>query len=99
MIKSAIVTTSNMENLKGGGIVDLYNLNPTGFYVMGAGHANLVKANNPDHVYDTQVGDYTAYLYGLEYIDAQVSAITQTPIICSSLQKLESTDMNYGWKI
>ncbi|KAF2298930.1 hypothetical protein GH714_029205 [Hevea brasiliensis] len=65
-IKSAIMTTANLNNLGDKPISDQQFVQATVFD-MGAGHVNPAGANNPGLIYDIQPDDYIPYLCGLGY--------------------------------
>lgn len=95
MIKSAIITTSDVTNTNGNRITDQYDKTSANFHVMGSGHVNLIKANNPGLIYDTQfTNDYVvAYLCGLNYTDNQVSIFV--PHSKCSTSQINGVDLNY----
>ncbi|KMZ65153.1 Subtilisin-like serine protease [Zostera marina] len=97
MIKSAIVTTSDMIDRFGNRISDLYDNQTTNFHVMGSGHVNVIKANNPGLVYDTQpIKSYMAYLCGLNYTNKQVSIFVANSTCPHQNNKtFEGIDLNY----
>ncbi|PQQ09154.1 subtilisin-like protease SBT1.7 [Prunus yedoensis var. nudiflora] len=74
-IKSAIMTTAEVENLAGSAIVD-QTLFAADIFALGAGHVNPSKANDPGLIYDIQPEDYIPYLCGLNYTDEQIQVIT-----------------------
>ncbi|GKF05433.1 subtilisin-like protease SBT1.2 [Tanacetum coccineum] len=55
-IKSAIMTSADLVNLKGTPIVD-ETLQPTDVFATGAGHVNPSKANDPGLIYDIEPDD------------------------------------------
>lgn len=96
MIKSAIITTSDVTNKDGQKITD-YDNKIANFHVMGSGHVNPIKANNPGLVYDIQPtnNDYAAYLYGLRYTDKQVSMFIPHSTRTTINNTIEGIDLNY----
>lgn len=97
MIKSAIMTTADINNLDGGPIIDLYKNTTAAILATGAGHVNPLRAANPGLVYDTHPDEYVAYLCGLGYTDAQVQVVAQdaSPVKCSDYPKLTEANLNY----
>ncbi|XP_039141348.1 subtilisin-like protease 3 [Dioscorea cayenensis subsp. rotundata] len=93
-IKSAIMTSSEITDNDGNVILD-HTLNTADFFTVGAGHVNPSKANYPGLVYDIKPISYVSYLCGLNYTDKQVSAITRRPIICSTIQSISGSELNY----
>jgi subtilisin family serine protease len=94
-IKSAIMTTADLLNLKGNKIVD-ERLLPADIFATGAGHVNPSKANNPGLVYDIQPDDYIPYLCGLNYTDEMVGVIVQrTGVKCSEVGTITEAQLNY----
>ncbi|PIN06605.1 Cucumisin [Handroanthus impetiginosus] len=80
-IKSAIMTTADLENVKGTAIVD-QTLTPANVFAIGAGHINPSKANDPGLIYDIAIDDYIPYLCGLGYTDEQVGIIAHKSVHC-----------------
>ncbi|XP_042051756.1 subtilisin-like protease 1 [Salvia splendens] len=76
-IKSAIMTTASLVNLRGSAIVD-ETLTPADLFATGVGHANPARAN------DISSNDYIPYLCGLGYSDQQVSTIARKSERCMS---------------
>ncbi|KMZ67863.1 Subtilisin-like serine protease [Zostera marina] len=99
MIKSAIITTSDVTNTAGKNILDQYSQRVASFQAMGSGHVNPVKANNPGLVYDSQhtKKDYVKYLCGLGYTGKQVSLFLGQKSICSDDERktIQGVDLNY----
>ncbi|XP_021901867.1 subtilisin-like protease SBT1.2 [Carica papaya] len=91
-IKSAMMTTADLLNLRGKPINDQTML-PANLYATGAGHVNPTKANNPGLVYDLQPDDYIPYLCGLGYSDAEVSNIVKRKMTCST--SIPEAELNY----
>ncbi|XP_057811854.1 subtilisin-like protease 4 [Salvia miltiorrhiza] len=91
-IKSAIMTTANLVNLKGTAIVD-QTLTAADLFATGAGHANPSRANDPGLVYDIATDDYIPYLCGLGYSDQQVSTIAHKSVHCTS--EIGEGQLNY----
>ncbi|OIT06149.1 subtilisin-like protease sbt1.4 [Nicotiana attenuata] len=85
-IKSAIMTSADLVNLGNKPIEDELRL-PANAFEIGAGHVNPSRANDPGLIYDIQPQDYVPYLYGLNYTDQQVSAISNSAqlFFCSNL--------------
>ncbi|KAM7491307.1 hypothetical protein LguiA_034228 [Lonicera macranthoides] len=94
MMKSAIMTTADLVNVKGAPIVDQTRL-PADAFATGAGHVNPSKANDPGLVYDIKPDDYIPYLCGLGYSDAQVGIIAHRPIKCVGVLKIPEGELNY----
>ncbi|KAL6280220.1 hypothetical protein ACE6H2_017101 [Prunus campanulata] len=93
-IKSAIMTTAEVENLAGSAIVD-QTLFPADIFALGAGHVNPSKANDPGLIYDIQPEDYIPYLCGLNYTDEQIQVITQQTVNCSQVGAVPEAQLNY----
>ncbi|WCJ26093.1 Subtilisin-like protease [Euphorbia peplus] len=93
-IKSAIMTTANLNNLGGNPISDQEFVASTVFD-MGAGHVNPNRANDPGLVYDIQPEDYIPYLCGLGYSDKEVGLITQSNVVCSNASNIPEAQLNY----
>ncbi|KAG8374819.1 hypothetical protein BUALT_Bualt10G0035200 [Buddleja alternifolia] len=91
-IKSAIMTTADVMNVKGTPIVD-QTLSPADVFATGAGHVNPSKASDPGLVYDIAVDDYIPYLCGLGYTDEQVGIIAHKPVHCT--MKIPEGQLNY----
>lgn len=98
-IKSAIITTSYWNNNDLNNIVDQFDRRPASFNVMGSGHVNPIKANNPGLVYDiTEPNEkyYLPYLCGLGYSDMNVSIFTGKKSMCSDVKTtIDGVDLNY----
>ncbi|KAK1261812.1 Subtilisin-like protease [Acorus gramineus] len=71
MIKSAIMTTSDMVNRQGKPIAD-ERLKPANLFLTGAGHVNPSKAVDPGLVYNILPEDYIPYLCGLNYTNDDI---------------------------
>ncbi|KAJ0966672.1 hypothetical protein J5N97_023589 [Dioscorea zingiberensis] len=95
MIKSAIMTTSDLQDHAGNPIRDDHQGLPAGFFATGAGHVNPVKAMDPGLVYDIDAADYIRYLCGLRYTSKQVSIIAGRSIDCDSVGRISATELNY----
>ncbi|PON57460.1 Subtilase [Parasponia andersonii] len=93
-IKSAIMTTADVANLRGKPILD-QKASPADVFATGAGHVNPSKANNPGLIYDIKPEDYIPYLCGLNYTDDQVSFITQNSVNCSEVKSIPEAQLNY----
>ncbi|KAI3985285.1 hypothetical protein MKX01_033599 [Papaver californicum] len=93
-IKSAIMTTADLMNLKGQPIVD-QNLKLANLFATGSGHVNPSKANEPGLIYDIQPDDYVPYLCGLGYSDDQVGIIAHRVIKCSEYLTISEYELNY----
>ncbi|KAF5183817.1 Subtilisin-like protease SBT1.2 [Thalictrum thalictroides] len=93
-IKSAIMTTADLQNLDGKSISD-ETLEPANLFATGAGHVNPPRANSPGLVYDIQPSDYIPYLCGLNYTDAQVSILAHQTVKCSEQSIISEGDLNY----
>ncbi|XP_062075891.1 subtilisin-like protease 3 [Humulus lupulus] len=93
-IKSAILTTADVNNLGGKPILD-EKASPADIFATGAGHVNPSKANNPGLIYDIAPEDYIPYLCGLNYTDEQVSVITQQSVKCSQVTSIPDYELNY----
>lgn len=93
-IKSAIMTTADLLNLKGTPIVDRSNT-PADIYSTGSGHVNPSKANDPGLIYDIRPDDYIPYLCGLNYTNNQIEMITQQRVDCSEVGVIAEAQLNY----
>lgn len=93
-IKSAIMTTSDVLDHEGKPIVD-EQLQPAGFFAIGAGHVNPSKAINPGLVYDIGADDYVPYLCGLGYTDTEIGSIVRHKVSCSGLNNISEYELNY----
>ncbi|CAI9771755.1 unnamed protein product [Fraxinus pennsylvanica] len=91
-IKSAIMTSADLMNLKGAAIVD-ETLQPADVLSTGAGHVNPSKANYPGLIYDIEPDDYIPYLCGLGYTDEQVGIIAHRSVHCTA--KIPEAQLNY----
>ncbi|KAI3924949.1 hypothetical protein MKW98_002858 [Papaver atlanticum] len=93
-IKSAIMTTADLLNLKRQPIVD-QNFELANLFATGSGHVNPSKANDPGLIYDIQAEDYIPYLCGLGYSDDQVGIIAHRVIKCSEYTTISEYQLNY----
>ncbi|KAF3639412.1 putative subtilisin-like protease SDD1-like [Capsicum annuum] len=93
-IKSAIMTTADVLNLRSNLIEDETYL-PADVFATGAGHVNPSKANDPGLVYDIKTSDYLPYLCGLNYTDRQVGIILQRKANCSEITSILEGELNY----
>ncbi|KAI3967204.1 hypothetical protein MKX01_042789 [Papaver californicum] len=94
-IKSAMMTTADLMNLKGQPIVD-QNLNLANLFATGSGYVNPSKANDPELIYDIQPDSYIPYLCGLGYSDHQVGIIAHQMIKCSEYLTISVYKLNYS---
>ncbi|KAF2298929.1 hypothetical protein GH714_029193 [Hevea brasiliensis] len=94
VIKSAIMTTANLNNLGDKPISDQQFVQASVFD-MGAGHVNPAGANNPGLIYDIQPDDYIPYLCGLGYSDKEVGLIVQGTVTCSNDSSIPEAQLNY----
>ncbi|XP_024965723.1 subtilisin-like protease SBT1.7 [Cynara cardunculus var. scolymus] len=93
-IKSAIMTSADLKNLKGTPLVD-ETLQPADVFATGAGHVNPSKANDPGLIYDIQPDDYIPYLCGLGYSDNEVGIIAHRPVKCWTTSSILEGQLNY----
>ncbi|EEF51048.1 Xylem serine proteinase 1 precursor, putative [Ricinus communis] len=93
-IKSAIMTTANLDNLGGKPISD-EDFVPSTVFDMGAGHVNPSRANDPGLIYDIQPDDYIPYLCGLGYSDKHVRVIVQRKVKCTNVTSIPEAQLNY----
>ncbi|XP_004300734.1 PREDICTED: subtilisin-like protease [Fragaria vesca subsp. vesca] len=93
-IKSAMMTTAEVNNLAGSAILD-ETLSAADLFAIGAGHVNPSKANDPGLIYDIQPQDYIPYLCGLNYTSKQIAAITQQKVQCSKVGAIPEGQLNY----
>lgn len=94
MIKSALMTTTDVAYFDGTPLVDDWDLGTASFAVMGAGHVNPLRSNNPGLVYDIQHQDYISYLCAIGYTDRQVTLMNATPTTCNAFRNNE-LHLNY----
>ncbi|KAL6652243.1 hypothetical protein ACP70R_011168 [Stipagrostis hirtigluma subsp. patula] len=92
-IKSAIMTTADIDDRSGNRILDEHYL-PTNFFAIGAGHVNPEKAVNPGLVYDTDPSDYVGFLCGM-YTSQQVSVVARRQVNCSAITAIPGHQLNY----
>ncbi|KAB2622595.1 subtilisin-like protease [Pyrus ussuriensis x Pyrus communis] len=93
-IKSAIMTTTEVNNLGGKPIVD-ETLKPTDIFATGAGHVNPSKANDPGLIYDIKPTDYITYMCGLNYTNKQIQIVTQQTVNYSKVGAIPEAQLNY----
>ncbi|CAN4127479.1 unnamed protein product [Withania somnifera] len=93
-IKSAIMTTADVLNLRSNLIEDETYL-PADVLATGAGHVNPSKANDPGLIYDIEPSDYIRYLCGLNYTDRQVGTFLQRKANCSEITSILEGQLNY----
>ncbi|PRQ17915.1 putative cucumisin [Rosa chinensis] len=93
-IKSAIMTTAEVNNLAGSAIMD-ETLFAADLFAIGAGHVNPSKANDPGLIYDTQPDDYIPYMCGLNYTDQQIAIVTRKLVKCSEVGAIPEAQLNY----
>ncbi|GAA0172023.1 serine protease [Lithospermum erythrorhizon] len=93
-IKSAMMTTADIVNLKGNRIED-ETFHPADIFAVGSGHINPSRANNPGLVYDLQPTDYIPYLCGLSYSNHEVSIIVNHNVNCSRESRISDSQLNY----
>lgn len=93
-IKSAIMTTADVLNLKGSPIAD-QTLNAADIFATGAGHVNPSKADNPGLIYDIKPDDYIPYLCGLGYSDDDVAVIAHQTVKCAEVSSIPEAQLNY----
>ncbi|PNT62042.1 LOW QUALITY PROTEIN: hypothetical protein BRADI_5g24500v3 [Brachypodium distachyon] len=93
MIKSAIMTTAEVNDRSGDPIPDEQH-RPADLFAVGAGHVNPVKAVDPGLVYDIQPEDYISYLCGM-YTDQEVSVIARSAVNCSAVPNISQSQLNY----
>ncbi|XP_055819650.1 subtilisin-like protease 4 [Solanum dulcamara] len=93
-IKSAIMTTADIVNLKNESFLR-ETLTPAGIFAFGAGHVNPSRANDPGLVYDTQFKDYLPYLCGLNYSNREVGNLLQRKANCSKVKSIPEAQLNY----
>ncbi|KAH7691140.1 Peptidase S8 subtilisin-related protein [Dioscorea alata] len=93
-IKSAIMTTAYTQDLNGNRILDDSTGRPASFFVMGAGHVNPDRANDPGLVYDMQPIDYVPYLCNM-YDSRTTSAFMRQRIDCRYVKTETAEQLNY----
>ncbi|WCJ26103.1 Subtilisin-like protease [Euphorbia peplus] len=93
-IKSAIMTTADVNNLGGKPISD-QNFVVSTVFDMGAGHVNAKRATDPGLIYDMKPEDYIPYLCGLGYSNKQVGLIIQGKVVCSKASSIPEAQLNY----
>nr|XP_043620182.1 subtilisin-like protease 4 [Erigeron canadensis] len=92
MIKSALMTTSDMLNSSGEPILDQQKENAQ-ILSLGCGHVNPLKMFNPGLVYDIHPDDYIGYFFGLGYGRKRVSKIVGMNHITQS-QEIDAAELN-----
>ncbi|KMZ65326.1 Subtilisin-like serine protease [Zostera marina] len=96
MIKSALMTTTDVTYDDGTPLVDNWDLGKASFDVMGAGHVNPLRSENPGLVYEIQHQDYISYMCAIGYTDKQVTLINSTPTNCSKFRNVDDAlRLNY----
>ncbi|TQE10111.1 hypothetical protein C1H46_004281, partial [Malus baccata] len=93
-IKSAIMTTAEVNNLGGQPIVD-ETLKPADIFATGAGHVNPSNAIDPGLIYDINPADYIPYMCGLNYTNEQIQVVTQQTVNCSEVGTIPEAQLNY----
>uniref|UniRef100_M1BBG6 Subtilisin-like protease n=1 Tax=Solanum tuberosum TaxID=4113 RepID=M1BBG6_SOLTU len=93
-IKSAIMTTADVLNLRSNLIEDETYL-PANVFATGAGHVNPSKANDPGLIYDIDPAVYLPYLCGLNYTDTQVGFFFPGKVNCSEVTSISDGQLNY----
>ncbi|KAM1584648.1 hypothetical protein ACFX1Z_037607 [Malus domestica] len=93
-IKSAIMTTTKVNNLGRQSIVD-ETLKPADIFATGAGHVNPSNAIDPGLIYDINPADYIPYMCGLNYTNEQIQVVTQQTVNCSEVGTIPEAQLNY----
>ncbi|KAH7863682.1 hypothetical protein Vadar_020688 [Vaccinium darrowii] len=93
-IKSAIMTTADLQNHNQNLIVDERML-PANIFATGSGHVNPSKANDPGLIYDIKPEAYVPYLCGMNYTDQEVRLITATKVKCAEVGSTPEAELNY----
>ncbi|PNT66989.1 hypothetical protein BRADI_3g19320v3 [Brachypodium distachyon] len=92
-IKSAIMTTADVNDRSGEAILDEQH-NIADLFAVGAGHVNPEKAVDPGLIYDIAPTEYIGYLCGM-YTDQEVSVIARTVVNCSTVTVIPQSQLNY----
>ncbi|XP_047057769.1 subtilisin-like protease 1 [Lolium rigidum] len=95
-IKSAILTTSDIVDSRGGPILD-HRYMKASAYDTGAGHVNPTRAADPGLVYDLSIGDYAGYICWLlgDHGLATIMQKHNSSLNCATLPKIKNTQLNY----
>ncbi|KAM1034576.1 hypothetical protein ACFX2A_038838 [Malus domestica] len=93
-IKSAIMTTTKVNNLGRQSIVD-ETLKLADIFATGAGHVNPSNAIDPGLIYDINPADYIPYMCGLNYTNEQIQVVTQQTVNCSEVGTIPEAQLNY----
>ncbi|KAJ0982299.1 hypothetical protein J5N97_010554 [Dioscorea zingiberensis] len=94
-IKSAMMTTADVEDLDGNPIADdAFDHQPASYFAMGAGNVNPEKANDPGLVYDIQPDEYISYLCNM-YSTYHVRLIVRQKVDCLDYGKISAAELNY----
>ncbi|CAI0476603.1 unnamed protein product [Linum tenue] len=93
-IKSAIMTTADIQSRRGTTIIDQDD-QPADLFAIGAGHVNPLKADDPGLIYDIHPAEYIGYLCSLGYTNKQVWIITRMSIKCKTQRKIPGGQLNY----
>lgn len=93
-IKSAMMTTADIENLGNESIRD-EKRQPADFFAIGAGHINPSRATDPGLIYDLKPDDFIPYLCGLKYNDTEMEIVTGTKVNCSQVTAIPEAELNY----
>ncbi|GLJ48391.1 hypothetical protein SUGI_1021550 [Cryptomeria japonica] len=96
-IKSALITTADHVDKKGGPILDGGNsFAPADIFATGAGHINPERAADPGLIYDLSAQEYGPYLCGLKYTVSQIRMILNKNNVCPTSDESTLTgNLNY----
>ncbi|KAI5010421.1 hypothetical protein ZWY2020_012558 [Hordeum vulgare] len=92
-IKSAIMTTADVNDRSGTSILDEQH-KAADLFAVGAGHVNPEKAVDPGLIFDITSDDYIGYLCGM-YKSEEVSVIARRAVNCSADMAIEDYQLNY----
>lgn len=93
-IKSALMTTAEMNDHQGKPIMD--GSKPASLFAIGAGQVNPARAIDPGLIYDIKPEDHVTHLCTLGYTRSEIFAITQRNTSCHViLRKNKGFSLNY----
>ncbi|KAM0946642.1 putative cucumisin [Dioscorea sansibarensis] len=93
-IKSAIITSAYLKASDKLPIKDEQHQDAS-IFAIGNGHVDPSKAIDPGLIYDIEASDYTGYLCGLGYSDADLTTIVGRSVSCADVQVVAEGDLNY----
>ncbi|XP_039138915.1 subtilisin-like protease [Dioscorea cayenensis subsp. rotundata] len=93
-IKSAIITSAYLKASDKLPIKDEQHQDAS-IFAIGNGHVDPSKAIDPGLIYDIEASDYTGYLCGLGYSDANLTTLAGRRVSCDDVQVVAEADLNY----